>query len=134
MAVATAAARHRVLIVEDELLVCELLAGALTEQGFEVHAAADAETALRHLARGEPCDVLFTDINLGNGPDGTVLARAARLLRPDLPVVYSSGAVGTLAQIQAVPGSRFVQKPYDPDEVGAMLSMVAAARSPMPGP
>ena len=87
----------RVLVVEDEFLISEMMVEALAEQGFEVHAAANAEDALRHLARGEPCDVLFTDINLAGGIDGAALSRSARELRPGLPVVYASGAVGDRA-------------------------------------
>ena len=93
---ATISHRSRVLLVEDEFLICEMLVDALTEHGFEVHAVANAKDALRHLARGEPCDVLFTDINLSGGVDGAVLSRLARDLRPGLPVVYASGSVATL--------------------------------------
>lgn len=123
---ATTFLRSRVLLVEDEFLICEMLVDALTEHGFEVHAVANAKDALRHLARGEPCDVLFTDINLAGGVDGAALSRLARNLRPGLPVVYASGSVGTLADLQAVPGASFVPKPYDPDRVCSMLSRIAA--------
>jgi CheY-like chemotaxis protein len=123
---ATISHRSRVLLVEDEFLICEMLVDALTEHGFEVHAVANAEDALQHLARGEPCDVLFTDINLSGGIDGAVLSRLARDLRPGLPVVYASGSVATLADLQAVPGASFVPKPYDPDKVCSMLSRIAA--------
>ena len=79
--------------MEDEFLICDMMAEALAEHGFEVHAVANAEDALRHLTCGAPCDVLFTDINLPGGIDGATLARLARELRPNLPVVYASGAV-----------------------------------------
>jgi CheY-like chemotaxis protein len=118
--------RPRVLVVEDEPLLCEMLVEALTEQGFKVQAAGSVGDALRHLARGEPCDVLFTDINLGDALDGAALSRAARLLRPDLPVIYASGTVGGLDELQAVPGARFVQKPYDLARLAAMLGRIAA--------
>jgi two-component system cell cycle sensor histidine kinase/response regulator CckA len=126
----------RVLVVEDEPLLCEMLVEALTEQGFKVRAAGSVDDALRHLARGEPCDVLFTDVNLGDALDGAALSRAARLLRPGLPVIYASGAVGGLGELQAVPGACFVRKPYDPARVGAMLLRIAApaaaALTPVP--
>ena len=70
---ATAHGRCRVLLVEDEALICEMLADALAERGFEVHAVADGTNALRHLTKGEPCDVLFTDINLLGEIDGAEL-------------------------------------------------------------
>src|SRR5579872_2369799 len=84
-----------VLLVEDEFLICEMVAEALSEQGFCVHTADNGIEALRQLAAG-PVDVLFTDINLPGGMDGTALARRARELIPDLPVVYASGRTDRL--------------------------------------
>jgi CheY-like chemotaxis protein len=111
----------RVLLVEDEFLLNMMLADALTEQGFEVHAVANAREALQHLTGGLPCDVLVTDINLGVGIDGMALARLARQLRPGLPVVYASGSVRRLEEIESVPGAIFFAKPYDPGRICAML-------------
>jgi CheY-like chemotaxis protein len=113
--------RLRVLLVEDEFLLCDMLAEVLAERGFEVHAVATAKDALQHLTCGSPCDILLTDINLRGGIDGTALARIARELRPSLPVVYASGSVSKLEEIEAVPGAIFVAKPYNPDKLCAML-------------
>src|SRR5271170_20570 len=66
----------RVLLVEDEFLIGELVADYLAEQGFAVRYVANGVDALRHLA-AEPVDVLFTDIDLPGGIDGTTLARSA---------------------------------------------------------
>jgi CheY-like chemotaxis protein len=118
----------RVLMVEDEFLICDLVAEVLSERGFEVHAVPTANDALRHLTVGCPCDVLFTDINLPGGMDGTTLAELARRLRPDLPVVYASGSVGKIEHFGAVPGALFIRKPYELDRLCAMLSEVAAAQ------
>ena len=62
--------RSRVLLVEDEFLLCDMLTEALGEHGFEVHAVATADAAIRHLREGAPCDVLITDINLPGSADG----------------------------------------------------------------
>jgi CheY-like chemotaxis protein len=118
----------RVLLVEDEFLISAMVADALTEHGFEVYVAANAKDALQHLTCGEPCDVLFTDINLPGGVDGAALAQLARQLRPGLPVVYASGLVTAIEQLNAVPGSTFVPKPYDPDKVCTLLQSCASAR------
>jgi CheY-like chemotaxis protein len=118
--------RSRVLLVEDEFLLCDMLAEALLDHGFEVHAVSNAKDALRHLTCGSPCDILLTDINLHGSIDGTELAQLARELRPNLPVVYASGSVSKIEQFAAVIGSVFVQKPYDPDKLCAMLSRIAA--------
>ena len=111
----------RVLLVEDEILVSDMIAGALADHGFEVHAVSNAREALQHLSCGAPCDVLFTDINLAGKVDGTALAQVARRLRPELPVVYTSGTVASIDPSAAVTGSTFVSKPYDPEKVCALL-------------
>ena len=56
--------RSRVLLVEDEFLLCDMISEALVDHGFEVYAVANAKDALRHLTCGSPCDILLTDINL----------------------------------------------------------------------
>ena len=116
----------RILIVEDERLLSEMLADVLRDQGFEVDTAADAMAALTRLRQGKACDVLFTDINLGDGLDGVALSEAARMLRPDLPVVYCSGSVASLREIGGVSGARFVAKPYDFNRLGQTLRAAAS--------
>jgi CheY-like chemotaxis protein len=110
----------RVLLVEDEFLICEWVAEALGEQGFAVRTASNARDALQHLASA-PVDVLFTDINLPGGMDGAALARRARDIRPGLGVVYASARTMPDAQ-ERVPGSIFVSKPYLPALVGRLLA------------
>jgi CheY-like chemotaxis protein len=116
---------RRVIVVEDEALICVETADTLEQQGFEVHIALSGEDALRSLRGGLAVDILFTDINLGGALDGTMLARLARELLPTVVVVYTSGTVETVAQ--GVAGSAFVPKPYSPDRVGRLLSGMCAA-------
>jgi DNA-binding NtrC family response regulator len=119
-----------VLLVEDEPLLGELLTEALTDQGFDVHAAPDAGDALRHLLSGADVDILFTDIDLGAGMDGATLAQLAHEMRPRLPIVYTSGRRSP-DQFTAVPGAAFLPKPYSLDDVSATLgqAMRKAGRS-----
>jgi CheY-like chemotaxis protein len=116
----------RVLLVEDEFLLCEMIAEALVEHGFKVYAVANAKDALRHLTCGSPCDILLTDINLQGNIDGATLARLARELRPHLPVVYASGSYSRIEELDAVAGAIFVPKPYNPDKLCEMLSEMTA--------
>lgn len=122
--------KSRVLVVEDERLLSEMLVDILTENGFEVDVAGNARQALERLQRGTACDVLFTDIDLGSGPDGAQLSVAARQIRPDLPVVYSSGSVASLRELKAVQGARFVAKPYDFERLCALLREAAGQLTP----
>ncbi len=101
----------KVLLVEDETLISVLVAEALSEDGFEVHAVGDAEAALQVLNAGIKFDVLFTDINLP-GMDGTTLAESARQLQPNLAVVYASGRWTLLDRLRAMPHSAVLPKPY----------------------
>ena len=86
-----------------------------------MHAVTNAADALRHLCAA-PVDVLFTDVNLPGGVDGITLARRARELLPDLPVVYASGRVDVLDPQVRVPRSTFVPRPYVPGLVGRVLA------------
>ena len=51
--------RTNILIVEDEPLISEMIADVLCDKGFDVHAVADGESALRYLDDGPEVDVLF---------------------------------------------------------------------------
>jgi CheY-like chemotaxis protein len=110
-----------VLLVEDEFLISEWVAQALSEQGFAVRTVANAADALGYLA-SDQVDVLFTDINLPGGMDGAALARRARELLPNLPVVYASARATMLAPDARVPGAIVVPKPYEPALVGRLLT------------
>jgi len=122
----------RVLLVEDEYLISQWVAESLAEQGFAVCTATNGMDALKCLA-SVPVDILFTDINLAGSMDGTMLARRARELLPDLPVVYASGRVNILDPQVRVQGSTFVPKPYVPSLIARVLANAvksAAARVP----
>ena len=119
---------HRtILFVEDEPLLGELMTEALTDKGFEVEVAPDAGHALRYLLSGAEVDVLFTDIDLGEGMDGATLARLAREMRPHLPVVYASGR-RSVEQLDTVPGSVFLPKPYSLNQVDATIAALVPRR------
>ncbi len=115
-----------VLFVEDEFLISEWVAQSLLEQGFEVQTVSNAADALRHLA-SVAVDVLFTDINLPGEMDGAELARRARQLQPQLPVIYASARATLLKQEARVPGSIVVPKPYEPTLVGRLLTAATNA-------
>jgi CheY-like chemotaxis protein len=120
--------RASVLLVEDEPMVSEIAAEALQEQGFEVEAVSTASEALLRLRMGSPVDILFTDVHLPGGMDGATLARRARELRPDLPVIYTSGRQSLIGQVDPVDGAMFIAKPYDPYNVGRMLEYLVVAK------
>ncbi|MBI3705524.1 MAG: response regulator, partial [Rhizobiales bacterium] len=111
-----------VLLVEDEVLISHLVAAALNEHGFNVHEMTTADEALRYMHAGGAVDVLFTDVNLPGSMNGAELALRAREMRPDLPIVYASGRYRPTDIGALVPRSMFVSKPYDPEDVGRLLT------------
>lgn len=60
----------RVLIVEDEVMLLDVITAHLEEVGYDVIPAVTAEIALDILQRGDPVDILFTDIRLPGAMDG----------------------------------------------------------------
>jgi DNA-binding NtrC family response regulator len=116
-----------VLLVEDEPLLGELMTEALTDKGFAVVASIDAGGALRHLLSGADCDILFTDIDLGAGMDGATLAQLVHEMRPDLPIVYTSGR-RSLHEFVTVPGAAFLPKPYSLSDVDRTLAQKLGER------
>ena len=108
------------LLVEDDPLVRATLAEGLADAGFEVLEAEDAEAALSLVAARADIAVLLTDINLP-GADGFALARAARRLRPRLPVVYASGRYREPDPQRALPDAAFLAKPFSVSSAVATL-------------
>ena len=78
------------LLVDDEDLVRMSTADMLNDLGYEVTEAGSGEEALKLLGGGTRFDILMTD-HLMPGMTGAELARAARALRPDLPILIVSG-------------------------------------------
>jgi CheY-like chemotaxis protein len=104
----------RILVVEDDPLVRELVVEALREEGFDVIHARDGEEALEWCRR-LVADALVTDVRLPGKVDGWQIAERCREHDPDLPVIYATGY--SPVQPRPVPGSRFLQKPYNPDQI-----------------
>lgn len=115
------------LVVEDDFLVRLTMADALTDGGFEVIEAGDAREALSCICERNDISAMLTDINLPGGEDGFALARAVRVIRPDLPVVYASGRYSAAESGKSVDGSRFLAKPFTPslaaDVIRGLMAM-----------
>ena len=80
----------RVLVVEDDPLIREMVVEGLEEEGFEVLQAADGKEALSWCKRRE-ADVLVTDVVLPGGTDGWQIAERCREHHPELLVIYATG-------------------------------------------
>jgi two-component system, cell cycle sensor histidine kinase and response regulator CckA len=117
----------RILVVEDEEVVCRLIAESLTAAGYEVTATADPRSAL-DLARETRFDVLVTDVTMPhmNGPE---VARALLERRPDLRVLYTSGH-GAAAPVGLVgEGAAFLPKPFGLFELQSRVATLLEERA-----
>ena len=127
--------RPRVLLVDDEPVVREVLAAQLGEAGYEVAEGGDGAAALDLLDRGAPCDILVTDLAMP-GMDGVALIRAAQGRRPGLPAILVTGYAGDAAALAvgaAVDGTfALLRKPVTAqrlaDQVAASLATAPADR------
>jgi two-component system NtrC family sensor kinase len=116
-----------VLVVEDNLEVGKFAADALTQLGYTAILVGNAIHALEEL-NADPArfDVVFTDVVMP-GMSGIELAQEIRRLRPDLPVVLTSGYSQVLAQ-QGSHGFELLQKPYSIEQLSRMLHRVSGSR------
>lgn len=80
-----------ILLVEDNEGVREYARAALEELGYTIIEAANAADALRLANDGARIDLLFTDVVLPGGVSGRQLSDSLLKLRPDLPVLYTTG-------------------------------------------
>jgi CheY-like chemotaxis protein len=116
-----------VLVVEDDPHVRKLLERLVDGAGYRVRSAGSGAEALEALsAPGAQVDLLLTDIGLGDLHGGE-LARRARELAPELPVVYSSGH-GTVPAVKGgMPaGDGFLHKPYGAEDLKRVLDRALA--------
>jgi excisionase family DNA binding protein len=97
---ATDTDRPRILVVDDEQAVRDLLVKALTEEAWEVDAAPDGPTAIECM-RSTQYDLLITDLRMP-GMDGLSVIREARRKSLDMPVIVVTGNSTEASAIEAI--------------------------------
>ncbi|WP_218014120.1 PAS domain-containing protein [Rubellimicrobium roseum] len=80
-----------VLVIDDEPMIRMLIREVLDESGYGALEAEDGPSGLRLLQSGARIDLLITDVGLPGGLNGRQVADAARVLRPDLPIMFITG-------------------------------------------
>jgi len=106
-----------VLVVEDEAAVRAIVVDAVRDAGYRTLEAGDGATGLKFVQASERIDLLVSDVGLPGGLNGRQLADAARLLRPELPVLFMT-AYAHNVQIGAgalEPGMELIAKPFEVD-------------------
>ncbi len=121
---ASAGPALKILLVEDDLEVGAMVAAMLEDLGHQVLRADGVPQALGILKRGEVLDLMLTDLIMPGDMTGVDLAREATALRPDLPVILSSGYTGeTLGPAEAAPWP-LLRKPYSAEALAQMIDQV----------
>jgi signal transduction histidine kinase len=129
--VAAGSAGEIILAVEDDPDVRAHTTGALRELGYQVLEAANGKIALDILEANPPVDLLFTDVGLPGGMNGRQLAEAARRLRPELNVLFTTGYArnAIVHDGRLDPGVQLLTKPFTFVALSQKLRDMLDARS-----
>jgi two-component system cell cycle sensor histidine kinase/response regulator CckA len=116
-----------ILVVEDEILIREIIEATLKRAGYRVLTAANGvEGSLVFAREFEVIDLLITDISMR----GTELARFARKIRPNLPVIFASGSLllEDPHPSEYIEGALFVDKPFTSEDLLCCVKAAALDR------
>lgn len=121
---------HRILLIEDEPLVRDLVVLNLMHAGFEVLAAEDFPTGLARLT-GEPWDVAIVDVMLPGG-DGFTLVSRARAQGVKNPILMLTARADTQSKVRGLDNGAddYLTKPFDVPELIARVRALLRRASP----
>ncbi len=118
----------RILIVDDEESVCEVLAFVLKRDGHEIETLTDPRACLRSY-RERRFDIVLQDIRMP-GMDGITLLRELKAADPDATVLVMTAYSTWQAAVEAMRlgAFDFIRKPFDNRDVRASVSRALLAR------
>ena len=127
-------AEARILVVDDEAYITDLVSMALRYEGFEVAAAASGRRALGEAARFEP-DLVVLDVMLPD-MEGLEVCRRLRAAQGPVPVVFLTAKDATEDKVAGltVGGDDYVTKPFSLEELVARIRAVLRRTRPAPAP
>jgi len=113
-----------ILVVEDENDVRAYSSGIVRELGYSVLEAANGAAALQILERHPEVALLFTDVGLPGGMNGRQLADAARKVRPDIKILFTTGYArnAIVHDGRLDPGVSLLTKPFTYAALASKLS------------
>jgi len=120
-----------VLVVEDDAPLQTIVEEALTDGGFEPAIAASGEEAVTLLMgiKGK-YRALVTDVQLRGVMDGWEVAKRAREIDPEFPIVYMTGGHAAEWPSHGVPNSILLTKPFAPAQLVTAVSQLLNAGKP----
>lgn len=103
-----------ILLVEDDELVSRYASSQLSDLGYRVIIAKSGKDAINIIRDNKNIDLLFTDIVMPGGINGFVLAQQARVILPDIKVLFTSGYTDEtlIDDNNLLKGARLLNKPY----------------------
>jgi PAS domain S-box-containing protein len=119
-------AGKRILLIEDEPLVAMDLEELIRTAGCRIAATAATVAAAMHAVETTPCDAALLDANLGGESVDEI---AAALVRKGIPFAFASGH-GAEALPPAFRDAPILGKPFEPEQVLAVLAALVADRAP----
>jgi DNA-binding response OmpR family regulator len=120
-----------ILIVEDDVLIHGMVEDALQEAGFETAIAPSAEEAVTLLkGRVSNYRALVTDINLKGSMTGWEVAKQARQIEAEFPIIYMTGAAADDWTSHGVPHSILLAKPFAPAQLVTAVSQLLNGSNP----
>jgi CheY-like chemotaxis protein len=126
-----AEAGDTVLVLEDEIIVRGIVVEVLEDLGYHAIEAADGPAGLEILRSTRRIDLLVTDIGLP-GLNGRQVAEAARLLRPELKILFMTGYAETAAMADGflAPGMEMITKPFAIDSLATRIKSIIESAVP----
>jgi CheY-like chemotaxis protein len=117
--------RRRVLVVDDESAIREVLTIFLEQYEFAVHTVPDGASALA-LLQTEPVDVILVDLQMP-GISGLEMAVEVHKIDPSIPMALITGTPMAIqpAPLRQAGISRVFAKPFDLEALGAWLQALA---------
>src|SRR5271167_4930381 len=108
-----------VLVVDDEADIRELVAGILSDEGYAVRTANDADSALAAIRARKPALLVLDIWMAGGGMDGLELLDLVKGLDGDLPVIMISGHGNIETAVSAIKRGAydFLEKPFKSDRL-----------------
>lgn len=119
----------RILVVDDELVIRESLAGWLRRDGFEVDTLESGEDAVETL-KTRSYDVILLDIQM-DGMSGMDVLSHVKAEYPDIDVIMITAYGSIPSAVQAMKSHAFdyLLKPFDPDELGVLIQKLVHHRA-----
>ncbi|MEN5082862.1 PAS domain S-box protein [Bosea sp. TWI1241] len=113
--------RELILVVEDDARVRRVAVARLEDEGYRVLEAANGAQALALVEQNPDIALLFTDIVMPGGMLGDELARHVRALRPELPVLFTSGFAEPEIAGRELNQGGWLKKPYTARDLAVRL-------------